>query len=71
MSSLHWSAEKGHLKVVEYLISQGADIDSKTNSIAIWLFRRLLFIVQLQMAILMFLRILLIMAQILMQKPMT
>ena len=34
-SPLHWSAENGHLSVVEYLIKNGADINDKDNDVDI------------------------------------
>jgi len=34
-SPLHWSAQNGHLSVVEYLIKNGADINAKTQKVDI------------------------------------
>jgi len=34
-SPLHWSAQNGHLSVVEYLIKNGAEINAKTESVDI------------------------------------
>jgi len=34
-SPLHYSAQNGHLSVVEYLIKNGADINDKTQNVDI------------------------------------
>jgi len=34
-SPLHYSAQNGHLSVVEYLIKNGADLNAKDNSVDI------------------------------------
>jgi len=34
-SPLHYSAQNGHLSVVEYLIKNGADINAKDNDVDI------------------------------------
>jgi len=37
MTPLHFASENGHLSVVEYLVSQKADINSKTIDIEVFI----------------------------------
>jgi len=41
---LHYAASNGHLKVVEYLVNQGADINAKTEFDGFLFLMKLLFI---------------------------
>jgi len=44
MTPLHRAAQNGHLSVVEYLVNQKADIDTKNNSVEFLYLIVLLFI---------------------------
>ena len=54
---IHVAAEQGHLRVVEYLVNQKADINSKTTDVEFLYVIRLLFILLLIMDILVLLNI--------------
>jgi len=51
-SPLHYASDNGHLSVVEYLVSQKADVNAKSFSIEILDLIGLLFILLLKMVIL-------------------
>jgi len=67
-SFLHWASSLGHLSVVECLVNQKADINAKTKDVELSYLKKLFFIWQLKMVILVLLNIWLITKLIQMQK---
>jgi len=57
MTPLHYAAREGHLSVVEYLVNQKADINSKDSDVEFLYLKRLLFIMLPEKVILVLLNI--------------